>query len=187
MTANDWPAIQAARKFAADQLALAHPHLTRAGDSLTTAAKNIRTELKRAFPCIKFSVRSESFSMGNAIRINWTDGPTVSQVEAISASYVAGSFDGMTDSYDYRKDHAWGDAFGQAKYITTRREHSDAAILSAARRVKAKLGGITESAEEIAAAYKVGKVYQIKQSGGCDVERHLNMAISRHTYCLTRS
>lgn len=170
---------------AVESLKSSHPYLTQ-GSGCVVAARNIRTELKRAFHGVKFSVRSESFSGGDAVRVSWIDGPTTEQVEKITAKYSGGSFDGMTDCYNYRRS-PWTEVFGEAKYITTRREHSDAAILSAARRVKAKLGGITESAEEIAAAYKRGQVYQIKQSGGCDVERHLNMAISRHTYCLTRS
>ena len=168
---------------AVENLKAAHPHLTQ-GSGFVVAAKNIRTELKRAFPGVKFSVRSDSYAGGNAVRISWTDGPTSEQVEKIADKYSGGSFDGMTDCYNHRRS-PWTEVFGEAKYITQSRHDSDAAILSAARRVKAKLGGISESIEEIAAAYKAGAVYQIKQSGGCDVERHLNMAISRHTYCLT--
>ena len=167
---------------AVENLKAAHPHLTQ-GSGCVVAAKNIRTELKRAFPSVKFSVRSESYSGGNAVRISWADGPTSEQVEKITDKYSGGSFDGMTDCYNYRRS-PWTEVFGEAKYVTQSRHNSDAAILSAARRTKAKLGGIAESVDEIAAAYKKGAVYQIKQSGGCDVERHLNMAISRHTYCL---
>lgn len=126
-TITDYQAIQAARKFAADVLGSTHPHLVRASEkepSLTAAAKNIRIELKRTFPGIKFSVKSERFSMGNAIRVNWTDGPTPSQVEEITCRYSAGDFDGMTDSYNYRDDHAWVDAFGSSKYISTNRDIS---------------------------------------------------------------
>ncbi len=167
---------------AVENLKSAHPHLTQ-GSGCVIAAKNIRTELKLAFPRVKFSVRSESYAGGNAVRISWTDGPTSQQVEKITGKYSGGSFDGMTDCYNYRRS-PWTEVFGEAKYITESRHNSDAAILSASRRIKAKLGGIAESVEEIAAAYKVGAAYQIKQSGGCDVERHLNAAISRHTFCL---
>lgn len=170
---------------AVENLKAAHPHLTQ-GSGCVVAAKNIRTELKRAFPGVKFSVRSESYSGGNAVRVSWTDGPTSQQVEKITGKYSGGSFDGMTDCYNYRRS-PWTEVFGESKYITESRHASDAAILSAARRVKAKLGGITESVEEIAAAYKVGAVYQIKQSGGCDVQRELNQAVSRHTYCLAQA
>ena len=95
------------------------------GHGCVNAAKNIRIELKGAFPSTKFSVRSESFSMGNAIRIHWTDGPTIEAVEAISDKYSAGSFDGMTDCYNYSRS-VWAETYGSAKYITTERTISDA-------------------------------------------------------------
>jgi hypothetical protein len=124
---TDYKAVQAARSFAANALGQAYPHLIRASEntsSLIAATKNIRIELKAAFPGVKFSVKSERFSMGNAIRISWTDGPTSAQVEEITRRYEAGDFDGMTDCYNYRKDHAWTDAFGSGKYITMSREYS---------------------------------------------------------------
>lgn len=183
MTAK-WEAQKAARTFAAQALIQTHPHLVPAGDSLTTAAKNIRIELKRAFPAVKFSVKTERYSGGDSIRVRWVDGPTSDQVERIINRYEGGSFDGMTDSYNHRNDHAWTDAFGEAKYIFADREHSEKAVLSAARRVKNKLGGIEESIEEIAALWNKGDCYRIKQSGGCDVARAMTQAISKHTYCV---
>jgi len=131
MNTTDYKAVQAARSFAANALGQAYPHLIRASEntsSLIAATKNIRIELKAAFPGIKFSVKSERFSMGNAIRISWTDGPTSAQVEEITSRYEAGDFDGMTDCYNYRKDHAWTDAFGSGKYITMSREYSPALV-----------------------------------------------------------
>ena len=183
MTAK-WEAQKAARKFAAQALIAAHPHLIPAGDRVTTAAKNIRIELKRVFPSVKFAVRTSRYSGGESIRVCWTDGPTSDQVEAIINKYEAGSFDGMTDSYDYRKDHAWTDAFGDARHIFAERSNSEQAVLSAARRVKNRLGGISESVEEIAALWAKGDCYRIKQSGGCDVAAAMSRAISRHTYCI---
>lgn len=96
------------------------------GNGCVHAAKNIRIELKAAFPETKFSVRSESYSMGNAIRIGWTDGPTSAQVEAISDKYEAGHFGcdehGNQDIYTYSKN---AQNYGSAKYISTNRELSD--------------------------------------------------------------
>jgi len=97
--------------------------------------KNMRIELARAFPGVKFSVRSQRFSGGDDIRVEWLDGPTSAQVDAIIQRYRTGTFDGMTDSYEYRDDHAWTDAFGDAKYIFAQRENSDRAIASAIRTV----------------------------------------------------
>lgn len=107
-----------AKAFEAAKVALrkAYPHLIEGA-----AAKNIRIELKQAFPKIKFSVRAKSFSGGNDINISWTDGPTKKQVEAIANKYEAGSFDGMTDSYNYNHS-PWTEVFGSSKYIFCNRQ-----------------------------------------------------------------
>jgi hypothetical protein len=88
-----------------------------------TTAKAIRAELKKSFPNVKFSVTSETFSMGDAVRISWTDGPRESAVEAITGKYQAGSFNGMEDIYEY--DNVISN-IPQAKYITTGRHTSEA-------------------------------------------------------------
>jgi hypothetical protein len=96
---------------------------TKTLSSHAAAAAAIRSELKAAFPSIKFSVTSESFSMGNAVRVNWTDGPTVKEVDSITDKYAYGRFDGMTD-YAYSEHN---DSLPQAKYVTTSRNISEAA------------------------------------------------------------
>lgn len=84
-------------------------------------ADAIREELKKVFPSVKFSVRSETFSMGDAVRISWTDGPTTKQVDEITGKYQSGYFDSMQDMYVYSKN---GDG-PSAKYITTSRTMSE--------------------------------------------------------------
>lgn len=108
-----------------------NPHLQQTGDQIrgaTLAAKNIRTELKKAFPAVKFSVRSEHYSGGNSVNIKWTDGPTSEEVTKITGKYEEGSFDGMTDSYNYDSDRTWPDVFGGAKYVMEHRSLSDEAL-----------------------------------------------------------
>lgn len=63
------------------------------------AAKAIRADLKKAFPKTKFSVTSESYSMGNSVWVRWVDGPTRESVHKIACKYQEGHFDGMDDSY----------------------------------------------------------------------------------------
>lgn len=46
-------------------------------------AKQIREELKKAFPGIKFSVRSNVYSMGSSINVRWVDGPVESAVREV--------------------------------------------------------------------------------------------------------
>lgn len=86
------------------------------------AAKAIREELKKAFPAVKFSVKSDSFAGGNAVYITWKDGATGQAVDEIVSKYQYGHFDGMTDCYNYtnvKKD------IPQVKYVQTRREVSE--------------------------------------------------------------
>jgi hypothetical protein len=122
----------AAAKFANEtkKLIAAHPELTPVSSELrghVLAAKNIRVELKRAFPGVKFSVRGKSYSGGNSIDVSWVDGPTSKQVDEIIQKYSGGSFDGMTDCYNYSRD-PFTAAFGDSKYIFARRDYSPALI-----------------------------------------------------------
>ena len=50
-------------------------------------AKNIRKDLKKAFPGYKFSVRSDRYSMGSSIDVMWVDGPATKAVEKIIDQY----------------------------------------------------------------------------------------------------
>jgi hypothetical protein len=65
--------------------------------SVVETAKMIRTALREAFPGVRFSVRSSSYSMGASINISYTDGPTNAQVRAITGNFEGSYFDGMTD------------------------------------------------------------------------------------------
>jgi len=78
----------------------------------------IREELKKLFPAYKFSVTSDTYSMGNSVHISWTDGPTVKQVEEITNKYQYGHFDGMTDMYENTNSR---DDIPQAKYVSCNR------------------------------------------------------------------
>lgn len=107
--------------------------------SRVVAAKNIRLELKQAFPRIKFSVKTRAFSMGDDINVSWTDGPTKKQVEEIIDKYQAGSFDGMVDLYTYEPS-AWTEAFGDAKYILANRSYTNATIATVIDKLKLEYG-----------------------------------------------
>lgn len=60
-------------------------------------AKLIRAALKTEFPTVKFSVRSDTYAGGASVRVRWTDGPTSSQVDAVTGAYAGADFDGMVD------------------------------------------------------------------------------------------
>jgi hypothetical protein len=96
------------------------------------AAKNIRIELKRAFPGHKFSVRSSVFSGGDDVSIGWTDGPTTEEVKKITDKYQEGYFDGMEDLYNY-VDNPFSDVFGGAKYVMESRSNSNESYAQVAK------------------------------------------------------
>lgn len=84
-------------------------------------AAAIRAELKTKFPGIKFSVTSENFAGGDAVRVSWNDGPTSAEVEAITGKYQYGHFDGMNDIYESSNRR---DDIPQTKYLTESRHMS---------------------------------------------------------------
>ncbi len=164
-----------ARQLADAQAAMiaAHPHLepsttsTRRGYAL--AAHNIRQELKRAFPGVKFSVRSSSFSMGNSVDVRWTDGPLTQAVKEITSKYEQGSFDGMDDSYTYNTGEAaaWCDLFGGSKYVMEERSESDAAIAWALDQIVTKWGSDADRVHTVE-DFKRGRLYNVSPARHCD-------------------
>jgi len=82
----------------------------------------IRQELKAAFPEIKFSVKSESYSMGNSVNIDWIDGPTTDEVSAISSKYQKGHFDGYNDCYNFDNVN---ETLPQVKFVFNNRSMSE--------------------------------------------------------------
>lgn len=152
----------------AKELQEANPHL-KVGQDCVTAAKNIRIELKRAFPLIKFSVKTSQYSMGNSVRIGWEDGPSTEQVDAITEKYQGGSFDGMTDCYDYSKN-TWNEVFGSAKYVQTSRNYSN----EFAARTIAEIGvqwhdGELPTGED----YKQGRLFHVCPDRHSETWQHL--------------
>lgn len=167
---TEYQARQSMRASIAKGLQDANPHLV-PGQSCVIAAKNIRIELKAAFKCVKFSVKSESFSGGNAIRVSWVDGPTVAQVEEITSKYRAGCFDGMTDCYEYEFSY-WGEAFGDAKYISASRSVSDELVERVLAALAEKYGTIDGEACPSVEAYRNGSLY------GSPWQRLVSLAIT---------
>ncbi|MBF0570827.1 MAG: hypothetical protein HQL12_03035 [Candidatus Omnitrophica bacterium] len=128
-----------ARAKELDDLKRDYKHLEQAGESgkssLVIAARNIRKELKTAFLGVKFSVRSESYSMGCSIHIGWTDGPLTDEVEAVVNKYEYGTFDSMTDCAG-SIDSQFIDLYGGARFVSPSRGVSDEAF----NKVAVKMG-----------------------------------------------
>jgi hypothetical protein len=116
-----------------DALPAQYPNLTPVdGKRLdhVIGAANMRRQLKGAFPGVKFSVRSQSYSGGCSIHVEWEDGPTSQQVSEITSRYEKCSFDGMQDLKE-RKKNPFSDVFGGADFVFTRRNLSPRALVVA--------------------------------------------------------
>lgn len=70
--------------------------------SCAETAKLLRKALRDAFPGQKFSVRSDTYSMGASIHVSYVGEWDEAAVHVVTDRYEGGSFDGMTDSKTYR-------------------------------------------------------------------------------------
>lgn len=95
--------------------------MTRTLSPAALAAKEIRVILNKQFPNTKFRVRSDNFSMGDSVDVEWTDGPTSEAVDKHIAHYQYGNFNGMEDIYEYTNRR---DDIPQTKYLHTDRNIS---------------------------------------------------------------
>jgi len=86
------------------------------------SAKVLKGHLQKFFPGVKFSVKSDTFSMGCSIDVSYTDGPLKEEVEAIADLFQYGRFDGMQDLSYSVKVHVPG-CHG-AKYVHVNRKMS---------------------------------------------------------------
>jgi hypothetical protein len=94
------------------------------GSSAADASKNLKILLSRLWPATKFSVVSDTFSMGDSINVRWTDGPTVDQVEGYANQFQSGYVNTMEDMTEHVSKGMH--VFGDAKYVSCNRSISDA-------------------------------------------------------------
>ncbi len=102
--------------------------------SVAETAKLVRAALKRDFPGVKFSVRSDSYAGGASIRVRYEDGPTVQQVQGTTSLFTGSSFDAMIDLKSYH-DTLLADEDGNvrtvhfgADYVFVDRDYSAATM-----------------------------------------------------------
>lgn len=124
----------------------------KSGSALCATA--IREELKANFEGVKFSVKSETYSGGDSVRIEWTDGPTTAQVEEFTNKYQYGHFNGMEDIYEYSNSR---EDIPQAKYIFETRLKSEELHMAILNELKAEYGTYFD---ELAGYEQDRKVYQ---------------------------
>lgn len=109
--------------------------------TVADTAKLVRTDLAKAFPGVKFSVRSKSYSGGASITLHYTDGPTAAAVERVAKRYEGATFDGMVDLKSNHEHEFNGERvhFG-ADYIFVNRSYSLPLVEKAIAIVAAKYG-----------------------------------------------
>ena len=83
-----------------------------------TIGRIVKSELKKHWPKVKFSVKSDY----NSVRVSWTDGPSHAKVHEVTSKYSMGRFDGMTDSYEYSNRR---DDVPQVSYVFLNRDISE--------------------------------------------------------------
>lgn len=156
--------------------------------SVTDTAKMVRQALKEAFPGIKFSVKSSSYSGGASINVRWTDGPSSAMVEAVAGTFTGAYFDGSTDYKGSTYAMIDGEmvSFG-ADFIFCTREHSDAAIARAIAQVTRHWGA--EKCEGLTVAdYRSGALYRVDLKGWGDMhgsaQAQISAAAHKHSYML---
>lgn len=114
---------------------------------LKETAAALKQVLGVLYPDVKFSVRSESYSMGCSITAGWTDGPTEREVHDICTVFQDETFDGMDDSRHSVKAAEWTDAAGRqhlfdftGNHVRGTRSSSTAAVQGAAARFATETG-----------------------------------------------
>ena len=100
----------------------------------------IRKALKQSFPGVKFSVRSDRYSMGSSVNVSWTDGPTNKQVNDVLDAYRDVDGTRCDDSEIMRCNALDGVPVRFGSYVSTSRDHSDAFIAG----VKASIEQLTD-------------------------------------------
>ncbi|MFP3709724.1 LPD29 domain-containing protein [Paraburkholderia sp. SIMBA_009] len=167
-----------AKQCAADErarLATAeeYKHLKQGDDKYSgkLAAANMRIELKLAFPGVKFSVRKSQYG---SVSVQWTDGPTTAQVDAVCLKYKAGHFNGMEDIYE-NDIKPWHEVFGGVDYLNTSREESPALIAKAIDAVYAEYAGnLVDIPKPTPELFKRGALFCVNVPGlSRDLQYHI--------------
>ena len=70
--------------------------------SCAETAKLVRAALKKNFPGVKFSVRSNVYSGGASIDVSWDMGPATNEIDKVVGGFEGSSFDGMNDLKSYQ-------------------------------------------------------------------------------------
>jgi hypothetical protein len=119
---------------------------------------NIRTELKKRFPGVKFSVRKRDYS---SICVSWVDGPTTSQVDDVVFPFKGGRFDSSQDLSSF-ENSPFIAVYGGVQYLSTTREFSNALIERAIDLVCSDYAGnLTETKRPTYEDFRNGRLWSV--------------------------
>lgn len=126
-------------------------------------AKMVRQALKEAFPDVKFSVKSKTYSGGASITVRYMDGPNAAQVEAIAQVFEGAYFDGMIDYKGGLNNMIDGEVvdFG-ADFIFVNRDYSDAMVQKGIDALYRKYAGnfkLDDKPKATIAEFRTGALY----------------------------
>ena len=150
--------------------------------SCADTAKLVRQALREAFPGVKFSVRSSTYSMGASMSVKWVDGPNTKQVESITDKFSGSYFDGMQDLKGSTYAMFGGEVvhFG-ADSIHCTRSYSDASTQRAIDRFYAKyLGNFNQYgiAKPTVEEFNSGRLYNVQiMNQGVPYDRNVQRGI----------
>ncbi|WP_447874796.1 LPD29 domain-containing protein [Serratia fonticola] len=129
--------------------------LSQEQNGITQVTANVRKELKKAYPGVKFSVRKRHTS---SVNISWTDGPKEDEIKAIIGKYKDGHFNSMEDIYEYCES-PFNKVYGGVNYLFTKREYSDALTEKAIQEFNVKFGDRFENVN--IERYKSGELWRV--------------------------
>ncbi|PXW46329.1 hypothetical protein DFO55_1503 [Grimontella sp. AG753] len=122
-------------------------------------AKNIRVELKAAYPAVKFSVRKTGY---DSITVKWIDGPTVDQIRDITLKYKTGHYDMYADLHE-SKSTPFTDIYGGVDYLNVSREYSLELKQTAIDNVRKKYGSDIVPESCTVDAYTKGDLWHVSR------------------------
>jgi hypothetical protein len=96
--------------------------------------KMVRATLKAEFPHTTFRVKKRSY---DSVTVDWEDGPTTRQVNALIGKHEYGSFDGMRDIYEHTNRR---DDIPQCKYVHAHRELSQSSWIATLNWINDRFG-----------------------------------------------
>jgi len=134
-----------------------YQHLSQEKNGAVQVTTNIRRELKKAFPGVKFSVTKRSC---NTVTVKWTDGVTEERVKTITDKYRDSYFDGMQD-LSVSCCSSFNAVYGGVGFVFTERKYSDKMKEMAINAFRNKFGSAFQNEDITLARFNTGELWRV--------------------------